>query len=63
MIATQQINNFIGAKFFKRIFLEKNHIRFNESCKENFELIFLINTFMLAKDIKIMPNAFYGFFK
>lgn len=61
MLATKQINNYLGTKFFKRSFLNENKIRFDENLSEkNAELKFLVDTFMHAEKISFVPQVFYG---
>lgn len=59
MLATQQINNLIGTKIFKRGFLNENAIRFPKATGGG-ELIFLVNSFLRTDNIIFMPQIFYG---
>ena len=58
MIGTQVFNTLLGTKFFRRDFLEKNSIRFNENIKTDFELHFVTNAVMASKEIIFIPNLF-----
>lgn len=60
MLASKQINNHLGTKFFKRNFLNENNIRFDENLSaENAELKFLVDAFMHSEKISFSPQAFY----
>ena len=54
------INGLVGTKFFKRKFLEENHIRFNEGEGVDAELAFVVNAFMATEKITFVPQLFYG---
>ena len=58
MIGTQVFNTLTGTKFFRRAFLTKNSIRFNENITTDFELHFVTNAVMASKEIIFMPNLF-----
>ena len=60
MLASQQINNSIGTKFFKREFLTDNEIYFDENLGDDTELFFLISAFMHGEDIIFIPQIFSG---
>ncbi|MBR6013827.1 MAG: alpha-1,2-fucosyltransferase [Selenomonadaceae bacterium] len=61
MLASKQINNHLGTKFFKRSFLNENNIRFDEKLSaENAELKFLVDTFIHTEKISFIPQVFYG---
>lgn len=61
LLASKQINNYLGTKIFKRSFLTKNKIRFDENLsEESAELKFLVDTFMHTKNISFVPQVFYG---
>ena len=61
MLASKQINNHLGTKFFKRSFLNENNIRFDENLSaESAELKFLTDTFLHTEKISFMPQVFYG---
>lgn len=60
LLATNQLNNLIGTKFFKRDFLTENKIRFDENLGADAELMFLVNAFMRTEKITFMPQVFYG---
>lgn len=49
----------LGTKFFRRNFLEKINLRFNENVKNNFELLFLVNAVMQSEEITFFPGIFY----
>lgn len=59
MIATRTVNASIGTKFFRRDFLIKNSLRFNENIAADCELPFVVNAMMLCDEILFMPNPFY----
>ena len=59
-LATKEINNFVGTKFFKRKFLNENNIRFVEGQTGNSELTFIVDTFMRTEKITFMPQVFLG---
>lgn len=56
---TRAFNSLIGTKFFKRDFLAKNSIRFNENIATDFELHFIINAIMASNEIMFIPAPFY----
>lgn len=60
LLATNQLNNLIGTKFFKRDFLNKNKIRFNENLGADAELKFLVDAFICTEKITFVPQIFYG---
>lgn len=59
MTGRQVFNPLLGTKFFKREFLSKNSLRFNENLKKDFELHFVANAAMTSKEIIFLPNLFY----
>ena len=59
MTSTHVFNPLLGTKFFKRDFLAKNSIRFNENLKAGFELHFIINAIMASNEIMFIPAPFY----
>ena len=59
MLGESQTNNFLGTKFFKRDFLNRNKIRFVEDSSDA-EIIFLTNAFLLSENITFIPSVFYG---
>ena len=62
LLATNQISNLLGTKFFKRDFLNENKIRFDEKLGADAELMFLVNAFMHTENIVFVPQVFYGRF-
>ena len=58
MIGSQVLNTLLGTKFFRRDFLAKNSIRFNENITTDFELHFVTNAIMASKEIVFIPNLF-----
>ena len=64
LLATNQINNSLGTKFFKRDFLNENKIRFDENLtEESAELKFLVDTFLHSEKITFIPQPFFGSLK
>ena len=66
LLATQQINNSLGTKFFKRSFLNKNKIRFDENPTHaggGSELKFLTEAFLNTEKISFMSQPFFGSLK
>ena len=59
MTGTRAFNSLLGTKFFKRDFLTKNAIRFNENIAKDFELHFVINAIMASNEIMFIPAPFY----
>ena len=59
MIGTRTLNASIGTKFFRRDFLIKNSLRFNENIAADCELPFVVNAMMSCEEILLMPNPFY----
>ena len=60
-LATQEVNNFVGTKFFKRKFINDNNIRFIGGGRSvNSELAFIVDTFMRTEKIVFMPQVFLG---
>ena len=59
MTGTRAFNSLLGTKFFRRNFLEKINLRFNEDVKNNFELLFLVNAVMQSEEITFFPGIFY----
>ncbi len=57
MIGTRAVNASIGTKFFRRDFLIKNSLRFNENLGL-YRLPFVVNALMLCDEILFMPNPF-----
>ena len=62
LLGTNQLNNLLGTKFFKREFLNENKIRFDEKLGADAELMFLVNAFMHTENIVFVPQIFYGRF-
>ncbi|MBQ9487758.1 MAG: alpha-1,2-fucosyltransferase [Selenomonadaceae bacterium] len=61
LLATEQINNFVGTKFFKRKFLAENNIRFNDKGGgTDAELLFAVETFLATDKIIFVPQIFSG---
>ena len=60
LLGTNQLNNLLGTKFFKREFLNENKIRFDEKLGADAELMFLVNAFMHTENIVFVPQIFYG---
>ena len=60
MTGTRVFNSLVGTKFFRRDFLAKNFIRFNENIATDFELHFIINAIMASNEIMFIPNLFYA---
>ena len=58
-LATRNINNVVGTKFFKRKFLNENKIRFNENEKVDAELKFVVDAFLSTDKIIFTPTIFY----
>ncbi len=63
LLTTEQINNSLRTKFFKRNFLQENKIQFSENSTANSELLFLIDAFMQTEKITLTPELFTGGFK
>lgn len=59
IIGKKIFNPLPGTKFFRRDFLTKNFIRFNENLTDGFELLFLVNAIMASNEIFFTPNLFY----
>ncbi len=62
LLGSQQINNSLGTKFFKRGFLNEHNIRFDETLKGGgtAELKFLAEAILATENIVFAPSAFYG---
>ena len=62
LLATQQINNLLGTKFFKRNFVNENKIRFDETLtrRGSSELKFLTDTFLHTEKITFIHQPFFG---
>ena len=60
MIGTRTVNASIGTKFFRRNFLIKNSLRFNENIAADCELPFVVNALMLCDEILFIPDPFYA---
>ena len=60
LLGTNQLNNLIGTKFFRRDFLNENKIRFDENLSADAELKFLVDAFLGTEKITFMPQVFYG---
>ena len=66
LLATNQLNNSLGTKFFKRNFLNENKIRFDETLMRRgggSELKFLMDAFMYSEKISFIPQPFFGSLK
>ena len=59
MTGARAFNPLLGTKFFKREFLNKNSLRFNENLAKDFELHFVANAAMISKEIMFIPEVFY----
>ena len=59
MTGSRVFNPLLGTKFFRREFLKKNSLRFNENSSNNFELLFVADTFMQSAEVAFVPNTFY----
>ena len=59
MTGSRVFNPLIGTKFFRRDFLKENALRFNENSPNNFELLFVADTFMQSAEVAFVPNTFY----
>ena len=59
MTGARVFNMLLGTKFFRRDFLIKNSLRFNENLSTGAELLFIVNAAMLCKEIFFMPYPFY----
>ena len=57
MAGTRSLDSAIVTKFFRRDFLTKNSLRFNENAVD-FELPFVVNALMFCEEILFMPNPF-----
>lgn len=62
MLADKAVNNLLCTKIFKREFLKKFGVHFNEFAEDKATLQFLINAFLCADEIIFYPNAFCGRF-
>ena len=60
LLATNQLNNLIGTKFFKLKFLRENKIRFDEKIGASAELMFIVDCFMRTENVILVPQIFYG---
>ncbi len=61
LLVEKEINNLVGTKIFKRSYLNKYNIRFDENLTgEDAELKFLIDAFIHTEKISLMPRFFYG---
>ena len=60
LLATNQLNNLIGTKFFKLKFLRENKIRFDEKIGASAKLMFLVDCFMRTENVILVPQIFYG---
>ena len=58
LTGTRAFNSLLGTKFFRRDFLKRNSILFNESLAD-FELSFVVNAIMASKEIIFAPFIFY----
>lgn len=59
MTGKRVFNTLIGTKFFRRDFLIKNSLRFNENLPADAELHFIVSAAMLCNEILFMPYPFY----
>lgn len=50
-------------KMYRRSFIEKNHIRFQEFATTSQDLIFNVDIFVNNPSIGLIPNAFYHYYK
>ncbi len=62
LLASKQINKFVGTKFFKRKFLYENKITFKEKAGGGMdaELLFAVETFLATEKITFVPQVFSG---
>ena len=59
ILVNQDLNNLLQTKFFKKDFLLKNNLKFNENISDEVELLFLIECFLKATNIIFISQAFY----
>lgn len=55
----QTFNLLLETKVFRRDFLEKNALHFNENSDENFEVSFFIDALKCSENVVLVPEAFY----
>ena len=63
MLGDNVFNSLIGTKFFRRDFLIKNSLRFNENTKTDVEFPFVVNAVMLNETIMFVPQSVYAMLK
>lgn len=59
LMGTGTINTLLGTKFFRRDFLLKNSIRFNENAACDAELPFVVDAVLFGRKIIFTPDLFY----
>ncbi len=59
LMGTETFNTLLGTKIFRREFLIKNSLRFNENVQADVELPFVVNAVMFSEEIIFMPDLLY----
>ena len=59
LAGTQTFNMRLGTKFFRRDFLLKNSVRFNENAACDVELPFVVNAVLFSENILFTPDLLY----
>ena len=59
ILATKQINNLLGTKFFRRNGLIENYIRFDEQLEWGTELLFVLDCFLRLERVRFTSKVFY----
>ncbi|MBE8951577.1 MAG: alpha-1,2-fucosyltransferase [Quinella sp. 1Q7] len=58
-MSTQAFNLLLGTKFFRRDFLLKNSLRFNENAVCDVELPFVVNAVLFSEELFFTPDLLY----
>ncbi len=58
-MSTQAFNMLLGTKFFRRDFLLKNSLRFNENAVCDVELPFVVNAVLFGEELFFTPDLLY----